>query len=93
MESTSEPARPEVRDLAHDLAIMMVEIDAHIVRFRRAVPAGHMLDAPLRDLDESFARPIALARHVVLAAGGVPVRAPEEGDDRDSQPDSHMRRR
>jgi hypothetical protein len=93
MESSRESAGPEVRDLAHALAIMMVEIDAHIVRFRRAVPQGHMLDAPLRDLDESFARPIALARHVVLAAGGVPVREPARSGDLDSQPDSHLRPR
>jgi hypothetical protein len=60
---------PTTRELAHELAIEMVALDAQIVRVRRAVPANHPLGRPLRDLDESLARPVALARHLMVAVG------------------------
>jgi hypothetical protein len=67
-----ESSSPPIRELAHELAMKMVEIDAHIARFRRAVPSDHVLGTMLRDLDDAFTRPIALARHLVLAIGDAP---------------------
>ena len=58
---------PAVRELATELTHLLVAIDAHIVRTRRSVPSNDPLGGLLREIDESFAEPIALARRLLMA--------------------------